>query len=630
VTTGGPPTQRETIETMERHHAAPVAQTSRIAAGFLVAMSFATARGVDAPPATVRLFDTGTASAAPIAPEALAKRDGWGEVGDGEVSRAFKGDAAFLNNRLAVVLRRRGRGAEIHTLDPAGAKLRATLIPVGATSLSSLKIVRNDPSGVALEATYGGPDAATLAVRYELNMGQVFVRTEPRGDVKGLRVEAPCRFAVMPDFFADDIVVDAAELTAAEAELPSENFLIHLLGSGDALVMNVWSVAQEDVRITLSGQGSEKAISGSEILYGKGGAIWVGVLDGPGTWHTRPVAREEAGKEIRLDWKAPFAAQWRVDLRRDDGLTDSWEMLTQRPDGTYVKHEWFGQPDAFGTPDWMKADRKRWTTVLGTFQYPCWIDKESQGYLQPLKSKLRFEGPAVLYPINRIQETPLDRFTVVDVMRATLGVGPCEYILDLEGQRKEAEGIPTCASRSKINIIYASKQQKKKRAELEKALDDVLAFIRHIRGRIEGYVAFGHEMLAYLEEQKKAQPALEKFLAEMATLTRTIDAYVARRKNNINTPEHAAKLVEEFRATVLDYEGSDALAKCNTITSAFVRIGGDQDELVGECRMAVKILRQRAALAMAADPRTADVAREIRRRTHKMLRRPASYEAPRH
>jgi len=215
-------------------------------------------------------------------------------------------------------------------------------------------------------------------------------------------------------------------------------------------------------------------------------------------------------------------------------------------------------------------------------------------------------------------------------MRATLGVGPCEYILDLEGQRKEAEGIPTCASRSKINIIYASKQQKKKRAELEKALDDVLAFIRHIRGRIEGYVAFGHEMLAYLEEQKKAQPALEKFLAEMATLTRTIDAYVARRKNNINTPEHAAKLVEEFRATVLDYEGSDALAKCNTITSAFVRIGGDQDELVGECRMAVKILRQRAALAMAADPRTADVAREIRRRTHKMLRRPASYEAPRH
>ena len=59
-------------------------------------------------------------------------------------------------------------------------------------------------------------------------------------------------------------------------------------------------------------------------------------------------------------------------------------------------------------------------------------------------------------------------------------------------------------------------------------------------------------------------------------------------------------------------------------------VGGNQDELVGECRMAVKMLRQRAGLAMAVDPRTAPVAREIRRRTHEVMRNPATYEAPRH
>ena len=42
-------------------------------------------------------------------------------------------------------------------------------------------------------------------------------------------MEAPCRFAVMPDFFADDIVVDATELPVAQADLPSDNFLLHLL-----------------------------------------------------------------------------------------------------------------------------------------------------------------------------------------------------------------------------------------------------------------------------------------------------------------------------------------------------------------------------------------------------------------
>jgi predicted secreted Zn-dependent protease len=46
--------------------------------------------------------------------------------------------------------------------------------------------------------------------------------------------------------------------------------------------------------------------------------------------------------------------------------------------------------------------------------------------------------------------------------------------------------------------------------------------------------------------------------------------------------------------------------------------------------MVVKILRQRAALAMAADPRVASVAKEVRRRTQQMLRNPTSYEAPRH
>ena len=44
----------------------------------------------------------------------------------------------------------------------------------------------------------------------------------------------------------------------------------------------------------------------------------------------------------------------------------------------------------------------------------------------------------------------------------------------------------------------------------------------------------------------------------------------------------------------------------------------------------VKILRQKAAMAMAGDPRTASIAREVRRRTQQMLRNPTSYEAPRH
>ncbi len=476
----------------------------------------------------------------------------------------------------------------------------------GAISLASINVAKNTPGAGSLDAVLKTPGGKEAAVRFELQVGQVVIRTEPRGDVTGLRVTAPCRFAILPDFFADDIAVDAAELPVARAELPSENFLLHMVGNGDAIVMAVWTQRQEDVRVITSGEGKDRLIQASEIPYGKNGTISVALMETPGIWHWRDVAKADADKVIPLDWKAPYAAQWRMDWRQDDGLTDSWEMLAQRPDGNYIRHDWFGQSDAYGTPDWMKPDRKRWTTVLGSFQYPCWIDKAGQGYIQPLKKPGKFQGPAIVYPVNRVSDTPLSAFTFTDIVRDTLGVGPCQYILDIEGQKKKSEGIPTCATRTKLNGIYAAGQQKQKHAEVDRALDDVLAFIRHIRGRIEAYATFGHQTLAYLDEQKKAHGELDKFFTEMQTTIGRIDAAIVRRQKNIQTPEFAAKLVDEFRTTVVDYDGADALDKCKKITAGFVQIGGDQDELVGECRLAVKILRQCAALAMAIDPAHGD------------------------
>jgi hypothetical protein len=215
-------------------------------------------------------------------------------------------------------------------------------------------------------------------------------------------------------------------------------------------------------------------------------------------------------------------------------------------------------------------------------------------------------------------------------MRNTLGVGPCEYILDVEGQRSERKGRATCAVRDTLNPIYNEKQQKQRKAEIEKALEDVMLFIRHIRGRVENYVAFGHETLAYLAQEKKAHPELAGRLAELETLAGVIDAKLAARKDKIKTPDYAAAMVEEFRRTVLDYEGDDAPAKCKRFTEGWVEIGGNQDELAGECRWAVKMLRQRAGLLMATDPRVAQVAKEIRRRSQIVLRNPANHEGARH
>ena len=191
----------------------------------------------------------------------------------------------------------------------------------------------------------------------------------------------------------------------------------------------------------------------------------------------------------------PFIAQWRVDFTRQDGLTDSWDMLLPDKDGDgYIKPSWLAQDgkisaatrtatgevdrDAYkpGGPasDRLGPDRRRWTTVLGWVQYPCWSrPRAATASCSPSStSRLRFDGPVLIYPLTRLAETPIARYTPVDIMRNTLGVGPCQHLLDVEGQKQEHVGRATCHVRDLISEVYGSGQQKEKRKEIENYLGD--------------------------------------------------------------------------------------------------------------------------------------------------------------
>jgi hypothetical protein len=582
----------------------------------------------NAPSAGVQVYDANSASAAVQPGSALLSRTGWTQVAEDEITHTFKGDAVLMNDRIACVLRRGASGIEIYSMQPKEPVMRSLLSPLneaGTALLSSVRVVENSAESATAEAGFVGSSGQRLVLRCELRAGGPVVQTEAREGVSQLRVGAPCRFAVLPDFFADDIVIDAAELPLASDELPADNIVLRLMPDHDAAVVTVAPSADDDIRVGLAGEGAVRTINHSDLRYGKEGRIWVAVLAGPAIWHMREIVREDAGHILALDWKAPFPAQWRTDWRREDDLTDSWDMLAENRDGRFTK------PGLYSGPEIIPADRKRWTTVLGEFNYPCWIDRNGHGYLQPLRRPtLRLEGPAVIYPLNRARTTPLDAFTVVDVLRNTLGVGPCEYILDLEGQRSQYKGRATCSVRDTLNPIYSQKQQKERRADIERTLRELIVFVRHIRSRIEGYVRFGHDMRNYLAEQQRVHPELSHPLSELDNIARSIDERFAARKDNIQTPDAVVAMVQEFRQTVLDDQSDDALAKCRRFTEGWVKIGGNQDELVGECRWAVKMLRQRAGLLMAADPRLADIAREIRQRSQIVLRNPAVHEGARH
>jgi hypothetical protein len=578
--------------------------------------------------AAVALFDVPGQATQTLAPDAMAKQNGWTQVAEDDASHAFKGDVVLMNDRLAMVLRAGGPGAELYSVESQRIVLRSVIRPAitDHIELAGVKVLEVNPGSSAIQASFKSANGKLFAMAYEMKMGQPFVQVTPADESsKAVRVVSQSRFAVMPDFFADDIVVDARSLPPAKAELPSDSFLLNLLGDGEAIQMAVWNNRQDEASVALSGDGERRQIDYTDIpCRGKGEKAWIAILSGAGMWHAHEVSRSDSGKIIPLDWKPPMPAMWRVDWRRDDQLTDSWEMIIQRPGGDFLKQRLVGSVDT------LPADRHRWNTVLGTFSYPCWIENTGRAALQPLKSKARFVGPALIYPLGRIGATPLDAFTVVDIVRSTLGVGPCEYILDLEGQQGQYKGVATCANRDTLDPIYEKGQQVARRAEVQKSLADVIIFIRHIRSRIQAYEAFGHEISAYLAGQKHAHPELAGPLDELDALARVIDARIAARRAKIKTPDEAAAMVEAFRKDGLDDVSPGAAEKCKRFTASIVEIGDNQDELAGECRLAVKILRQRAGLAQASDPRLAETAREIRARSQKVLRSPANHESAGH
>ena len=87
------------------------------------ALSTAVARGQAATKSSPRtpfafLFDTGRPASEPLTAAVLAGRDGWRQVPEDQLTHRFTGDVVCLNDRIVLVVRRHGQGAELYSRNP--------------------------------------------------------------------------------------------------------------------------------------------------------------------------------------------------------------------------------------------------------------------------------------------------------------------------------------------------------------------------------------------------------------------------------------------------------------------------------------------------------------------------------
>lgn len=550
------------------------------------------------------LLDTGVPSTVALSEKELAQKKGWTIVPEDNLRHNFKGDTIFLNDKITVVLRQRGPGAEVYAKTPDGLKQRALLVAYagradGTAGISSVRIIENNPGAVILEAVFQTEKGKSAAVTYRLTTGQIYVEISPGEGISKFLIQVDTRHVVVPDFFGDDVVFSAGAFEDSGHGLPAENFFLSMVEGNDAIVMCVWESDKQATEVILSGEGRDRVIHGYEIQCTEDKRIWVAFMESCNIWHGCAILDKDKGKDIILDWEPPFSAKWRADFIKEDELVESCNFSDQ-------------QEQEFGS------------RVPGEVGCSCWCDG-SRFYIRVPKlqtteksesAAAKYPGSVIVYPIDRSRVTPLMVFCPVDILRNTLGVGPCEYILEKEGFDSGSYPTPDQVTR------WVEKQFKKNKeehasAEIKERLKEMVDHIRHAQIRTNQYGDFARQVQE-LSEKEKSNKVVVDALGKLLAIVNDMEQNTVIKSNSAKSSESAAILAGKIVALI----GKDnALVESQEPAAQIRAIGAAQDKALSKCRMAVRRIKQQCLMITSREPQAADFARKVQQLAEEMLQR---------
>jgi hypothetical protein len=533
------------------------------------------ALGEEAAPFTV-LFDTTGASEKALPADVILAKKGWAAIAEDTLVHSFAGDAVFMNDRVAVVLRGGAAGVEVYSQSAGGCKERASLVLLGVDGregkLSGVKIVENTQAAVMVEASVSN----SAVFSFRLTAGESLLDIRGGKGAGRVRVVDQSEYVVVPDFFADDLVIDPAVTAGKRVGLPAENSVLGLCDHGGAIVACVWKSSRQNVDLLLNGEGKERGILGYEIDLPAEGRLWIAVMEGAGIWHGRAISAAGAKNDLALEWKPPMPARWRTDFAGADGVSVS----------TY-----FADPEAGVEPENAKSNGS------------CRFDGGRP--LVRMVEAVAAGSPRlmVVYPVERTRATPLTAFCLVDVMRNALGVGPCQYVLDAEGLGNSESPTPDVVTH------WVEKQFEKKAAKrdvdtIKELLGKMSVQVKRTDERALDYVALAGKVKQLCVGNDSAGAKELAGIAGAMTAP-AMGAYAV-----------VEKLANEVAAQA---ESAEALAKCQGVLAAIRTAGARQDYALAKLRMAARRLKQEARTLGAADAKMKDLAQQVEQQAEMVL-----------
>jgi len=487
-----------------------------------------TAEGQDAALPSTRLFDTGSPAASPLPSGTGAAWNGWAELAEEDTTHRFQGDVALANNRMTVVLRKLGTGAELYARHAGGWRRRASVSPApsgggSAMALSSVRIVENTPAGVRIDCQYrtaGDP----VTIGYRLITGDPGLEVYPGPRLLHVRADADIRYAVVPNYFGDDMVFSAGDTNAAELPLPTDQLLLAMLGDGGAVMMCVCESDQRECCIVLTETEQKRRIVATAMPAVEGKRIWVALLEDRDIWTAGPAPTSSAASR----WSPPFAARWRLDKLQGDGRATST---------LYSKD------------------------VLGTATRPF-----------------------LAYPLERDRDTPLTKLCMTDIMRNTLGVGPCQYIIAAEGLNADTPHEVT----DWVVQQFARKRETRAAEMIRDRFDRMVEHVTVAQQRSNHYRQIASQIVATCNAEIGKGGSASEVATRIRRLAQMLQHSIVIDESDLQKSGYGRR---PAMAIVGMIGRPGAAAALDAPVAELHRIGNAQDQSLANCRMAVKWLK---------------------------------------
>ena len=574
-----------------------------LAACVLLLSPLSAAARADASPTAsgaVRLWDT----MAPLRAQAdLTRRKAWRAVTPA-ASGHLQGDLVVETDGLVAAFASRLGKVLVYgsaELPQAGAAIRLAELPGTQAVIASTAVAEQNDVVIA-QADFRAPGADSIPITFTFR-GDCIAAIRPEGTTRGISVSAPIELALVPSFVGDDLIYDPRDYPSVQTlSLPSEHLLLALLeGEGSMLVMT-WQEEMPSVRLELSSGGAgQKSIGAVSFVGGKG--ISLAVLDAPGIWHREKLGPSFLERDVALQWRPPFPAVWLTQLYEDE-LKTTFEF---RPD----KDE-------------------HWRGGIGSYTFPTWFSGEKA--MLSLSKQIVPEGEAIIYFLERSDDTPEQVHSPMDIVQRTLAADVRAGVLNVEGRpawwpmRPDAMiGGETCDVTNVLKEIFDAGQEVEKQLVVRGGAEDMCFHLEVLFERNGRYYPFAQDMVAYLDAQAKAKPELAPYLREMRSIAEQMIATYDNTRDALRDMGYARELEAKTIALAAE-KRPDNRQRMDDLKQEWIGMGGAAEELSRWEHSLARKLYQQAAYRAAGNPEAAAVAEEVRRRTKQCLQRPDSYE----